>query len=187
MATKRLALTVSLKVPDNEARSALEAIRVKMGLSDRVRDLAREEVWELDVECGSVEDARSEVDGLVRSTNLFANPNKHRYSLEEGSAGGVELAPDEVAILVSDREGSVGDSMVAALGRLGVACVVGARRWVRWRVSLSEHAARGEPGLLPLIQRIGVTDSRGGGLLCNPHIELARAVFPWGEEKSLAD
>ncbi len=186
MAAERLTLTVSLKVPDNEARSALEAIRVKMGLSDDVRDLAREEVWELDVESPSREAALSEIERLVESTNLFANPNKHRYTLEAAEAGGVELAPDEVAILVSDRENSLGDSMVAAVRRLGVGCVVGARRWVRWRVFLTEDAVRGEPALLPLIQRIGVATGRGNGLLCNPHIELARAVFPWGEEKSLA-
>ena len=187
MAVERFALTVALKVPDNEARSALEAVRVKMGLSDRVRDLRREEVWELDVECPSVDDARSEIERLVESTNLFANPNKHRYALEAGSAATCALAPDEVAILVSDREGSAGNSMVAALRRLGAAAVVGARRWVRWRVLLSEDAVRGEPSLLPLIERIGVATGRDGGLLCNPHIELARAVLPWGEEKSLAD
>ena len=187
MASERFALTVSLKVPDNEAKSALEAIRVKMGLSDRVRDLRREEVWELDVDCRSVDDARSEVERLVASTNLFANPNKHRYTLEVGSAGACRLEPDEVAILVSDREGSAGDSMVAALKRLGVSAVVGTRRWVRWRVRLSEDAERGEPGLMQLIRTIGVATGRDGGLLCNPHIELARAVLPWGEEKSLAD
>ena len=50
MPTHRLLLEVSLKVADNEARSALEAIRVKMGLSADVRDLSREEVWELEVD-----------------------------------------------------------------------------------------------------------------------------------------
>ena len=186
MATERLTLTVSLKVPDNEARSALEAIRVKMGHAERVRDLERDEVWELDVECSSPEDARAEIERLVESTNLFANPNKHRYALRPGAAGGVELSPDEVAILVSDREGSAGDSMVAALKRLGTSSVVAARRWVQWRVSLAEEAAREEPTLSSLIEGISVATGRDGGLLCNPHIELARAVFPWGEEKSLA-
>lgn len=186
MAVERLKLTVSLKVPDNEARSALEALRVKMGLSDRVRDLAREEVWELDVDGPSPEAALSEIERLVESTNLFANPNKHRYALEAGSAGAIELAPDEVAILVSNREGSLGDSMVDALRRLGADCVVGARRWVCWRVFLTRDAVAGEPAILSLIQRIGVASSRGDGLLSNPHIEFARAVFPWGEEKSLA-
>ncbi len=218
MTRETLTLTVALRIPDNEARSALEAIRVKMGLANRVRDLVREEVWELTVrsdpgpargseasgtgsgdpgtgsEASGIRSdppadasgsARAAIERIVETTNLFANPNKHRYALSRGHAADCALAPDEVAILVSDRESARGDSMVEAVRRLGVGALSGARRWVRWRLFLSEPPSREDPGLLPLIQRVAVAAAREGGLLCNPHIQEARAILPWGDENLL--
>jgi hypothetical protein len=195
-----LTLTVGLKIPDNEARSALEAIRVKMGYAERVRDLVREEVWELTVGPDSGETAapggarahaglttaRASIERIAATTNLFANPNKHSSSLTSGRVSDLELAPDEVAILVSDRESARGDSMAAAVRRLGVRELASARRWVRWRLVLSERPSPEDPGLLKLIEGIAVADAREGGLLCNPHIQEARAVLPWGGENLLA-
>jgi phosphoribosylformylglycinamidine (FGAM) synthase PurS component len=184
--THRLLLEVALKVADNEARSALEAIRVKMGLAGLVRDLRREEVWELAVDAADADRARSIVAGLVESTNLFANPNKHRTRLADVGDTRAGLDPDEVAILVSDRGSGEGASMVEAVRRLGVRELSGARRWVRWRVRLAEAPSPEEPGVLDLIRRIGVATGRTEGLLCNPHCQVARAVLPWGDEKPLA-
>lgn len=186
MSTQRLRLEIALKVTDNEARSALEAIRVKMGLAGHVRDLTREEIWELDVDAPDAESARATVDDLVRSTNLFANPNKHRTRITGGPAVSTGLAPDEVAILVSDRENAEGESMLAAVARLGVREIVGARKWIRWRVRLAETPSAEEPGILDLIQKIGVATGRRDGLLCNPHCQIASAILPWGDEKPLA-
>lgn len=199
MVCETLTLTVSLKTPDNEARSALEAIRVKMGFERQVRDLVREEVWELEVEPAAVvapdgaaafetgaATSRAAIQRIVETTNLFANPNKHRYELVPGRAGDVRLAEDEVAILVSDRENATGESMAVAVRRLGVDSVRGARRWVRWRLRLSKPPAPGDADLVPFIRKVAVADSRDGGILCNPHIEEALAVLPWGDEKRLA-
>lgn len=186
MPTYRLTLEVLLKVTDNEARSALEAIRVKMGLSAHVRDLSREEVWELDVAAADAERAKSVVSGLVETTNLFANPNKHRTRVTVAEGRSTDLAPDEVAILVSDRETAEGASMLASVERLGVRDLIGARKWVRWRVRLVDAPSPEEPGLVDLIRRIGVATGRRDGLLCNPHCQAARAVLPWGDEKPLA-
>jgi phosphoribosylformylglycinamidine (FGAM) synthase PurS component len=198
-----LTLTVSLKVGDNEARSALEAIQVKMGLAQEVRELSREDRWELEVKADSQDGAYSVVRELVETTNLFANPNKHRFTLAPRRVGGEvsgsvsgsvgrqespeasDLAEDEVAILVSDRESAEGESILSAIQRLGVKNVVSARKWVRWRVGLTRIPARGEPEVLELIRRIGVTTSRRDGLLSNPHSQVSRAVLPWGEEKPL--
>ena len=203
MAAETLILTVSLKIPDNEARSALEALQAKMGLADSVRDLAREDVWELRVTSdedasgpqigGDEERAANTSDEsavrvlkrIVETTNLFANPNKHRYSLAVGTASQVELEPDQMAVLVSDREGSEGESMVASLRGLNAGQVVGARRWVRWRVTLGSPPAREDATLASLLRKIAVADARDGGLFCNPHIEQATAVLPWGDEKVL--
>ncbi len=198
MVRDTIALTVSLKIPDNEARSALEAVRVKMGFADRVMDLVREEVWELQVEPEAAVapdgaaafgsrpvGALAALEHIVATTNLFANPNKHRYELATGRAADVVLADDEVAILVSDRESARGSSMAAAVRRLGAESVTSARCWVRWRIRLTEAPAQGEAGVLDLLSGVGVADARRGGLLCNPHIQEAVAIFPWGEEKRL--
>jgi hypothetical protein len=186
MPAHTVVLTVGLKITDNEARSALEAIRVKMGLGDEVVGLAREDLWELDVEAGSPEAARAVVARLVEATNLFANPNKHRHLLAAaGAAPGADLAPDEVAILVSDREVAGAVSTLAAVRRSGERSVAAVRRCARWRVRLARPPTPGNPGLLPLLRSIAVTESRTEGLLSNPHSQTVRAVFPWGEEKPL--
>ncbi len=227
MARQSLTLTVELRITDNEARSALEAVQVKMGLGDRVTDLVREELWEIEVEAADSDAALEVLGGLVKTTNLFANPNKHRYTLAAGEgaravgegaratggasgqgaratggasgqgaagapgeaatgANGHDLAPDEVAILVTDREGTAGASVLSAIKRIGVDDVVGVRKWTRWRVRLSAPAESGDPELLSLITRIGVATGRRDGLLSNPHSQISRAVLPWGEEKVLA-
>lgn len=198
MTRDTVVLTVSLKIPDNEARSALEAVRVKMGFADQVVDLSRAEVWELEVEPTAVvapdgaaafdensSTALAELERIVETTNLFANPNKHRFELAAGRATDLSLADDEIAILVSDRETARGDSMAAAVRRLGAGSVSGARRWVLWRIRLSKPLTLEEPGVVELIRRIGVADARDAGLLCNPHIQQAVAVLPWGAEESL--
>jgi len=188
MPVHTVVLTVGLKITDNEARSALEAIQVKMGLGEQVRALAREDRWELDVETETAAEAEAAVARLVQTTNVFANPNKHRYAFAPaGASHGADLAPDEVAVLVTDREGAQGESMVVALRRAGAASVVAVRRSARWRVRLATPPAPGQPGLLELVRRIGVAESRSEGLLANPHSQTVRAVFPWGEQKPLVD
>ena len=186
-------LSVELKATGNEARSALEAVQEKMGLRDQVSGLAREDLWEIDVDARTVEGARETIEQLVRTTNLFANPNKHKYTLAD--VGGAErdaaswaagLGDDEVAVLVTDRESTEGESVLSAIRRIGVDDVVSIRKWTRWRIHLAEPPARGDPEVLKLIRRIGVATGRRDGLLSNPHSQISRAILPWGEEKVLA-
>jgi phosphoribosylformylglycinamidine (FGAM) synthase PurS component len=189
MAMHELHLSVGLKVTDNEARSALEAVQEKMGLRDRVYDLTREELWEITVEAARPADARETVERLVTTTNLFANPNKHKFALEEArdsASWASTLADDEVAVLVADREGTEGDSVLSAIHRIGVDDVIRVRRWTRWRIRLTEAPRSGDPEALALIRRIGVATGRRDGLLSNPHSQVSRAILPWGEEKALA-
>ena len=203
-------LSVELKAAGNEARSALEALQEKMGLRDLVSDLAREELWEIDVQARTTGAARETIEQLVRTTNLFANPNKHTYTLT--AAGGAEpdedggesrsdrnggrpdgaaswaagLADDEVAVLVADREGAEGESVLSAIHRIGAEDVVRIRKWTRWRIRLVEPPTAGDPEVLALIRKIGVATGRRDGLLSNPHSQISLAVLPWGEEKVLA-
>jgi hypothetical protein len=185
MASHDLVLTVSRKTVDNEARSALEALRVKMGLGEAIRSLARDEVWELAVEAPSAREALEGVRAVVTSTNLFANPNKHRYLLAATGGVGGAARPDSVTILVSGRDGAEGAGMVTAVNRLGGARLVRARRWTRWLITLGA-AGTSESGIDEIVRRCGVVVDRENGLLCNPHSEIGRIVLPSGEEKPLA-
>jgi len=189
--THNLFLNVVLKAAGNEARSALEAVQEKMNLRDSVTDIAREELWELEVTGGTPAEARETVERLVTSTNLFLNPNKHRHTLTDAGAKDAGswaegLDEDEVAILVTDREGTEGESVLSAIRRIGVDDVVSIRRWTRWRIRLAEPPRSGDPDALALIRRIGVATGRRDGLLSNPHSQISRAILPWGEEKVLA-
>jgi len=189
--TQHLFLSVVLKAAGNEVRSALEALQEKMNLREQVRDLAREDLWEIDVESGSPADARATIERLVQTTNLFANPNKHRYALSVRGDGTAEswaegLADDEVAILVTDREGAEGESVLSAIRRIGANEVVSIRKWTRWRICLTEPPTAGDPEAIALIRRIGVATGRRDGLLSNPHSQISRVITPWGEEKVLA-
>lgn len=184
-ATHHLHLSVVLKAAGNEARSALEALHEKMDLRDQVANLAREDLWEIEVEAETQSEAQEIVKRLVMTTNLFANPNKHNYSLK--FEGGTEPErDDEVVILVADREGAEGESVLSAIRRIGVDDVSSVRKWALWRIRLVEPPARGNPETIELIRRIGVASGRRDGLLSNPHSQVSRTVLPWGEEKVLA-
>lgn len=183
--THRLFLSVVLKATGNEARSALEALQEKMNLRDQVADLQREELWEIEVTAETPSHAEETVKRLVMTTNLFANPNKHNYSLS--AADWMEPGrDDEVIFLVTDREGTGGESVLSAIRRIGVDDVVGVRKWTLWRIRLVEPPVRGNPELIELIKKIGVASGRRDGLLSNPHLQVSRAILPWGEEKVLA-
>jgi len=158
-----------------------------MGLGEQVRALAREDRWELDVETETAAEAEAAVARLVQTTNVFANPNKHRYAFAPaGASHGADLAPDEVAVLVTDREGA------QASPWSWPSAAPAPRPWSRSAARAvacpsRDPAGSRQPGLLELVRRIGVAESRSEGLLANPHSQTVRAVFPWGEQKPLVD
>jgi len=178
-------LAVRLKITDNEAFSALEALHAKMGLSGVVAGLARETLWDLDVEASTHEAARARVEEAISRTNVFLNPNKHYHSFAPAESVGADLEPDEVGVVVTDREGADSPRALAAVARAGVSGIIAVRMRTRWRIRLTSPAIQGHPEALELIKRIGVTTGRDAGLLANPHSQSAVAVFPWGEQKPL--
>ncbi len=182
---ERVVLTVALKVTDNEALSALEALQTKMDMADSVVGLVREVQWELEVEADGPESALRVVTEIVERTNVFMNPNKHRSTLTSVPHAWDGLDDDEIAILVTDRDGAESLAALAAASRIGVTGLIRARRRIRWRVRLAEAPSRAQPGLLPLLRKIGIASDRGTGLLSNPHSQTALVAFPWGEEKPL--
>jgi len=184
--SERVLLAIGLKVPDNEAFSALEALQVKMGFGDLFNDLAREELWELEF-AARREEALARTELLVATTNLFANPNKHRcevHAADEWTPGDA-LKPNEAAIVVADRGHPEGEGMLTALARVGAGDVESAKRFVVWKVGVGRDIPRDDHRVVPVIERVAVTSSRTTGLFCNPHSQTARVLLPWGEEKVL--
>ncbi len=181
---QHITLAVRLKITDNEAFSALEALHAKMGLAGLVAGLIRETLWELEVEAATPDEARRTVEEAISRTNVFLNPNKHFHAFTPPGVG-ADLDPDEVAVVVTDREGADSPRALAAVARAGVPEIRRARRSTRWRIRLSQTPAPEHPEAFELIRRIGVTTGRDAGLLANPHSQSAFAVFPWGEQKPL--
>jgi len=184
--TERILLSISLKVPDNEARSALEALRVKMGFGELFTGLVREELWELEFDEPRGE-ALARAEELVAKTNLFANPNKHRCEVHAAAewALGDDLGADEASIVVADRGHPEGEGMLTALARVGAGGARTARRFIVWRIRVARDIPRDDHRVIPVIERVAVTTSRTTGLFCNPHSQTARVLLPWGEEKVL--
>ena len=182
---QNVTLAVRLKITDNEAFSALEALHAKMGLAESVVGLIRETLWDLEVETATPEAARGTVEEAISRTNVFLNPNKHYHSFVPADSVGADLDPDEVAVIVTDREGADLPRALAAVARAGVPGITAARMRTRWRIRFTHPPTPEHPEVLELIQRIGVTTGRDAGLLANPHSQSAVAVFPWGEQKPL--
>jgi len=182
---QHVTLAVRLKITDNEALSALEALHAKMGLQGVVAGLIRETLWNLEVEAATAHEARRTVEKAISRTNVFLNPNKHFHAFVPPGGAGTDLDQDEVAVVVTDREGAESPRALAAVARAGVREITGAHRCTRWRVRLTHFLAPEQPDVLEVIRRIGVTTGRDAGLLANPHSQSAVAVFPSGEQKPL--
>ncbi len=116
---------------------------------------------------------------------MFLNPNKHRSTLTSVPHAWKGLGKNEVAILVTDRDGAESLAVLAAASRIGVTGLRKAKRRIRWRVRLAELPSREQPGLFPLLRKIAIASDRGTGLLANPHSQTVLVAFPWGEEKPL--
>ena len=92
--TTELLLITGLKVADPTAITALATLRTRLGFEEILAGLSREELFLFEME-GGEEGARAAVAGLVRDTNLFFNPNKHRHRLSTDIDGIRRVLPTE--------------------------------------------------------------------------------------------
>jgi phosphoribosylformylglycinamidine (FGAM) synthase PurS component len=96
----QIELFVKLKIPDVTASTARNTLQRRLGYADVLRDLQREDYWDLTVEAESEDAARALGVELAERTNVFVNPNKHTYRLnvrcpqesKEREVGGVRNA-----------------------------------------------------------------------------------------------
>ena len=141
-------LAIALKIPDNEAFTALTTLQ-RLGVT--VARVDRADIWLFETE---------EANGLleaVQANELLFNPNKHQIS---------ELAQ------IHPREGEVwieelgqDPSLRAQLGGKMIPGVRSAKRMRGWRL-FTEH---GSPANRTLVK------TAADAILCNPAIE--RAIF----------
>jgi hypothetical protein len=145
------AIVIRLKIPDNEAYTALTALR---GLDVAVERLERSEIWR-------VEDSGdpATLAARVETNEAIFNPNKHRLSVLDAN----EPRPGEAWVYELPTNG--GDDPVARtmMGGKTIPGVSKARRYVGWRLFDERGAPVARRSLEAALER----------LLCNPAIEKA--------------
>jgi phosphoribosylformylglycinamidine (FGAM) synthase PurS component len=141
-------VAIELKIPDNEAYTALTALR-RLGLDvDRVE---RSEIWHLD----DAGDTATLADRVRANATVF-NPNKHRLEVLD------RPAPRSGEAWI-DKAGDH-DEVREHLGGTRIESVSRANRSVAWRLRA--------PGGAPVARETLVRAVEG--LLCNPAIEKAQ-------------
>ncbi len=168
---------VSLKIFDNVVASAMYALRDRLGY-DQVRSLSRSEYWRLYFPHLSESEAVSLVDRLVSKTALFANPNKHTWTLHL-NAEPENLLPRNGAttlggVLVEEDDDCVAAAVQESLRRRAdCGPKVRVRRGIWWVMDLGETPAS---QARILAESIAITRARNEGLLCNPHYQQTTIV-----------
>ncbi len=171
-------LYVSLKVPDNTARSALSALQRRMGYS-KLSDLDRSDYWQFDFPGLSEDQARSVVEQFAQKTALFVNPNKHRWSVmtDPSNQNGTStpLNNAQASVLVCDREDGKAEAVFERLmAREESDRPASLAHGVWWDLHF-DGASSGE--VKQMAEEMAVAESRRQGLFCNPHYQTHRLFF----------
>ncbi len=140
-------VAIGLKIPDNEAYTALVALR-RAGVN--AAKLERAVVWRVE----DTGDAASFVERVEHNEAIF-NPNKHTLTVLEG----IVPRPGEVWV----EEFVEGDDAKAYFGGKMIEGVTRAHRCVSWRLFDEDGAPAGTDVVQDAVDR----------LLCNPAIERA--------------
>jgi phosphoribosylformylglycinamidine (FGAM) synthase PurS component len=173
IAMQNVELTVELKIPDVTALTAASALRRRLGYEATLVELRRADYYRLSLNAKDPEQALAIARDLAENTNLFVNPNKHRYQLAAGMHNSAVSPPEgtqAVCVLITDPDSGAGEAVLSALhGRLGyrdrVEAVLAGTLWTLMLKAENQHRAR------QLAEQIAVTRSQGEGLLLNPHYQ----------------
>ncbi|MDP9018676.1 MAG: hypothetical protein M3N19_10190 [Candidatus Eremiobacteraeota bacterium] len=146
MSTRTIA--VRLKIPDNEAFTALSALK---RLNVTVDRLERADIWVFETN----ETAAASFAAAVRKNEIMFNPNKHELAeLDTAAPRGGEVWIEEIGQDPAQR---------ARLGGKTIPGVLSAKRFVGWRL----FDAAGNP-----VDAV-IARTAADVLLCNPAIERA--------------
>jgi hypothetical protein len=184
----RIELGVRLRVPDVVAITARRTLWRRMGYEGVLAELGREEYWSIWFELGGIDEAQEIGRYLAEKSNIFVNPNKHRYRINIGEGGWDPSIPisqldfplvekgigkgsgdlHQVAILVGYWEDGTAELVANTLRkRLGygdkVKAILRASLWTALiRASSPEEA-------IGIAEKITLLKDKEEGLLCNPH------------------
>jgi hypothetical protein len=144
-------IAIRLKIPDNEAYTALTALR---GLDVAVERLERSEIWR-------VEDSGdpATLAARIETNESIFNPNKHRLTVLDAN----EPRPGEAWVYELPATG--GDDPIArpTMGGKTIPGISKARRYIGWRLLDGQGTPVARRALESALER----------LLCNPAIEKA--------------
>jgi phosphoribosylformylglycinamidine (FGAM) synthase PurS component len=141
-------VAIGLKIPDNEAYTALVALR-RLGVD--VDKVERSDVWRFE-DTGN----KATFEQRLRANEAIFNPNTHQLTILDSAVP----RAGEVWISRSDETDSAG-----VLGGIkAVADVARVERCIGWRLSGADGAPVPKQTLVDAVER----------LLCNPAIEKAR-------------
>jgi phosphoribosylformylglycinamidine (FGAM) synthase PurS component len=165
-------LYVELKIPDVTALTAAGTLRRRLGYDGVLTELNRGDYYRISLDVDTQEEALELATEMAENTNIFVNPNKHRYTVFAGRHNAVtvpEAGETAVNVLVLDPAGGSGSAIADALrDRLGygetVREVVAGTLWTIVLQADDEEARRAA-------EEITVTKSRTEGLLMNPHYQ----------------
>lgn len=171
-------LLVTLKIPDVTAATARQALQRRLGYAAQLADLRRADWWRIEVEAESEADALALGRELAERTNLFVNPNKHRYTCQltwrpEATTAGQTT----VGVVTGFHDEASAELAARALqGRLGYGGkVLGLDHGTCWSLTLNEPD---RAKAVELAKAMAVSETRNDGLLANPHSQWWRIVEP---------
>lgn len=192
----RIELGIRLRVPDVVAITARRTLWRRMGYERTLLDLAREEYWSIWVEAERLEKAQEIGEYLAEKSNIFVNPNKHRYRMKVSwqewdpsipisqldfplIGEGIPEKRESVypiAILTGYWEDGTAEIVTNTLKkRLGygdrIKGLLRAFLWMAWIKASSPEEAIGTAEKIALLR-----DSKEG-LLCNPHSQWHKLLL----------
>ncbi len=174
-------LFVTLKIPDNIALTALHTLRERMEIKS-LQTLKRSEFWEIGFSGLSSQQVEQIVEQWARKTALFANPNKHRYTIQVMEKGLDETpSPDydlqmDSAVLVCDKIDGKAESTLEALNTLAdeTGKPTSLRRGIWWDL---DFQGLSHEEIQQTTENIAVTKYRMEGLLANPHYQSYHTFY----------
>ncbi len=170
---------VTLKIPDNTARSALYTIQHRLGFPS-VKSLRRSEYWQLSFPSLSEEDSIQTMETLAQKTAYFVNPNKHRWVIETISQDASKIASpfeSDASILVNDKIDGKAESTLQALRELLEPDhrPQSLQRGIFWDLQFQKVQ---QPEIQTTVESLAVSKSRKEGFFANPHYQTSRIYYP---------
>lgn len=173
-------LFVKLKIPDVAAVTAKNTLQRRMGYKNILLNLEREDYYKILANLKNIEEAEKIGKELAEKSNIFVNPNKHKYRLEiKGKKKEKNAQQKEkvhlVKVLVNYLEDGTSFLILDSLkNRFNFGKkILDLKRGILWTLTIS---AKNQKESLEKAKEIVLTRSREKGLLVNPHFQSFKII-----------